>query len=212
MRNILLLIVVVTSALTGAACGGASGNSSNNATGQAKECPAISDTPTEAYKRLYAAVKAKNTDNIKAEMSKKTQEFAVGLAERQKSPIEKIYENGFTATTFADTQPVIRDERIAGCSAGVEVRNTKDQIWEDLPFVNEDGKWKFGMGELFGNSFKSPGKSMGTKEKEAANAVRGDAPPVNMMANVNTSTMANVKPNPVPKYTGPQVEPLPKKK
>lgn len=203
-------MVVLTGVLSGIACGGGEGNSNNAA--QEKTCPTISDTPTEAYKRLYAAVKAKNNDGIAAEMSKKSQEFALGLAQRQNNPIEKVYANGFTATTFSETLPEIRDERIAGCWGAVEVRNSKDQIWEDLPFANEDGMWKFAIGEMFGGSFKSPGKSQGTKEKEAANTARGNVPPSNMTTNSNTSTMANTDTAPAPKYDGPQVEPLPKKK
>lgn len=209
MRNILLLMVVLTSVLSGIACGGGGGNVSNTVT--EKTCSAISDTPTEAYKRLYAAVKAKNTENIKAEMSKQSQGLAESQAARQNIPVEKVYVNGFTATTFAETLPEIRDERVAGCWGAVEVRNSKDQIWEDLPFANEDGKWKFAIGEMFGGSFKSPGKSQGTKEKEAANTVRGNVPPSNMTNN-NTSTMANTNVAPAPKYDGPQVEPLPNKK
>ena len=109
MQKILLLIAVTTTAFGGAACGSAAGTANK---AQAKECPAISDTPTEAYKRLYAAVKAKNTDSIKAEMSKKSQDLAESLAERQKKSIDEIYVNGFTGTTFSPTLPEIRDERI----------------------------------------------------------------------------------------------------
>ena len=201
----------MTIALSGIACG--SGGGGNNAAPQVKTCTAISDTPTEAYKRLYAAVKARNTENIRVEMSEKSQEFATGLAQRQNNPVEKVYENGFTGTTFAETLPEMRDERVAGCWGGVEVRNAKDGIWEDLPFVNEGGMWKFAIGELFGDTFKSPGKSRGTKEKEAANLMRGNSqPPVNRMTNSNTSTMPNVNAKRAPKYDGPQVEPLPKNK
>ena len=211
MRNILLLILVMTIAASGIACGGGGGG--NNAAPQVKTCTAISDTPTEAYKRLYAAVKSKNTENIKAEMSEKSQEFAAGLAQQQKNPIEKVYMNGFTATTFSETLPEIRDERVAGCSGAVEVRNAKDQIWEDLPFVNEGGMWKFAIGETFADTFKSPGKGRAAKEKEAANAMRGNSQaPANQMANNNTSTMPNVNAKRAPKFDGPQVEPLPKNK
>ena len=212
MRNILILILAMTVAVSGIACGGGTGNSNGGGTEPARDCTVGSDTPTEAYKRLYTAVKAKNTESIMGEMSKKSHEFANGLAQQQKNPLEKVYENGFTGTTFSATLPEIRDERIAGCSGAVEVRNTKEQIWEDLPFVAEDGKWKFAIGEMFADTFKSPGKGRATKEKEAANAALGNAPPpMNEMANSNTSTMANTKSTPGPKYTGPQVEPLPKK-
>ncbi len=210
MRNILLSILVVVCALSGFAC---SGSNANKTSSQGKTCPEISDTPTEAYTRLYAAVKSKNTDAIKSEMSKNTQDFAVGISQRQNSTVEKVFENGFTATTFAESLPPIRDERISGCWGAVEVRNSRDQIWEDLPFANEDGKWKLAVGESFAGSYKSPGKSQGAKEREAANALAVNTqPPVNAMNNSNTSTMSNVKTTPAPKYNGPQVEALPNKK
>lgn len=211
MRNIFLLILLGTVALSGIACGGGSGNANagNKVASPERTCSAISDTPTEAYKRLYAAVKTKNTDTIKGEMSKNTQEFAESLAARQKNPIEKVYVNGFTKSTFAETLPEMRDERVAGCWGAVEVRNDADQIWEDLPFANEDGKWKFAMGEMFGGSYKSPGKSQGTREREAANSSNG-APPASRTLNTNTATASNSN-GAAPRYDGPQVEPMPKK-
>jgi hypothetical protein len=144
-------------------------------------------------------------------MTKKSQDFAEGLAARQNKPIEQIYVNGFTGTTFSETLPEIRDERVAGCNGAIEVRNTKDQKWEDLPFMAEDGKWKFAIGEMFADTYKSPGKGLATKEKEAANAARGGMPePMSNTANNNTST--STKRGKAPMYNGPQVEPLPKNK
>jgi len=145
-------------------------------------------------------------------MSKKSQEFAESLAMRQKNPVEKVYENGFTGTTFSAVLPEIRDERVAGCWGGVEVRNDKENRWEDLPYVIEDGKWKFGIGELFGGTYQSPGKGKDTIEREAANVARGDGP-INTIRveNANTSH-SNTNSKTSPKFDGPQVEPLPKKK
>ena len=199
--------------LIAAGCGesGTGNNSNANAAPPERVCSPISDTPTAAYTRLFDAVKSKDTQRIKGEFSVRSQEFAESIAMRQKNPIEKVYVNGFTGTTMAATLPEIRDERILGCWAGVEVRNEKEGRWEDLPFVNENGAWRFAIGELFGGEFKSPGKSQDTKDKEAANAMRPQQQPVNMMA-PNANMNANVNVNKAPKYDGPQVEPLPKKK
>jgi len=189
MRTILLLSLVLSASALGIACG------SKNSCGG-------SDTPTAAYKRLYEAVKAKNTENIKNEMSKTTQDFAIMVAQRQNSPAEKVFENGFTATTFAETLPEIRDERIAGCSGAVEVRNSKDNVWEDLPYVNENGNWKLAVGELFGGSFTSPGKGRAAKEKEAANLMGNGAAQANLATDNNSNSVANAN------FNGTQVEPL----
>jgi hypothetical protein len=153
--------------------------------------PDTGDNPTNAYKKLYAAVKSKNTEDIKANLSKKTQDFAQMAAQRQNSPIEKVFENGFTATTFAEKLPEIRDERIDGDFGAVEVWNSKESHWEDLGFVKEDGRWKLAIGEMFAGTFKSPGKGRDAREKEAANAVSNNMIPLNMNVNGNFTGKGN---------------------
>jgi hypothetical protein len=127
-------------------------------------------TPTEAYKLLFAAVKSKNTESIKKQLTKKTIEFGLMASERNNTPVEKVYENGFTATTFSDALPTMRDERINGDMGALEVWNSKDSRWEDLPFIKEDGAWKLAVGEMFAGTFKSPGPGLDLRQKEAANA------------------------------------------
>lgn len=176
MRNILILILALALAAVVMACG----TSPSGGAG----------SPTEAYKTFYAAVKSKNTDSIKAEMTQKTRAFAEGAAQRQGVTIEKMLENGLTATTFAESLPEIRDERVTGDYGSVEVWNAKDKLWEDLPFIKEEGVWKFAMGELFTGSFKSPGKGQAMKEREAANAMSGNGGVVSV--NINGNGNANV--------------------
>ena len=184
-RAFILFAVIVAAAAFAAACGGRSD----------QPAAIANDTPTEAYKRLYNAVKAKDTDAIRAVMSKETQAFAEMAAQQQKVPVSKVYENGMTGTTFSGNMPEIRDERIRGQWGAVEVWNSKDSRWEDLPFVAEDGSWKLAVGESFKGTYKSPGKGRDYREKEAANIARGGAPDTantNMTANVNT----NIAPDP----------------
>src|ERR1035437_2669109 len=137
------------------------------------------DSPTNAYKALYAAVKSKDTEAIKRQLTKKTLEFAAFASQKNNTPLEKVYENGFTATTFSDTLPNIRDERVNGDMGAVEVWNSKESRWEDLPFIKEDGAWKLAMGELFAGTYKSPGPGRDILERQAANAMANTAPPQN---------------------------------
>lgn len=144
------------------------------------------DSPTAAYKRLYSAVKSKNTDAIKAQLTKKSIEFGAMAAQRNNSPLEKVYENGFTATTFSETLPTMRDERIAGDMGALEVWNSKEKKWEDLAFVKEDGAWKLAVGDMFAGSYKSPGPGQDQLEKQAANSAANSN--IQMpAANANTS-------------------------
>jgi len=130
-------------------------------------------TPSDAYRLLYAAVKAKKTEKIKQVMSNSTMTFAGFAAEQQNQSLEKMFENGLTATTFADKLPEVRDERVNGKFGAVEVFNQKDNRWEDLPFVLEDGGWKLAVGDSFKGDYKSPGKGQAQLEMEA-NSLMGD--------------------------------------
>ena len=213
MKQFFFAFSILIIALIGTSCTEPSSNNAN-ARPAAKEvkCDPTMDTPTEAYKRLFAAVKAKDTAKIRQEMTENTQQFAQMVAERQKKPVDEAFANGFTATTFAPELPQIRDERVVGCFGAIEVRNDKESRWEDLPFMIEGGQWKLAVGETFGGVFQQPGKGQDVREREAANTARGNTAIPNMMSgqpisNVNAASNMNA-----PKYDGPQVQPLPNKK
>lgn len=126
-------------------------------------------TPTDAYIMLYTAVKAKQTDAIKKMMSQKTVGFAEGVAGQQKKPVASVFENGFTATTFAPTMPQMRDERVKEDMGALEVWNEKDKKWEDLPFIKEDDGWKLAIGDIFAGTYQKPAKGQAQIEDEASN-------------------------------------------
>lgn len=139
-------------------------------------------SPTDTYKNLYAAVKSKNTDSIKKWMSKKTLGFAEGVAAQQKTPIDDVFKNGFTGTTFAASMPPMRDERIKDDMGALEVWNAKDQRWEDLPFVKEEDGWKLAVGDLFAGTYETPEKGQAAKDAEEANKLSN-----NMIMGANTN-------------------------
>jgi hypothetical protein len=198
MRSLLLTSLLTALLAIILACQpGATGNS-NSGGGAAA---GTNGSPTEAYKQLYAAVKSKDIEKIKATMSKSTQAFAQMVAARQNSPIEKVFENGFTATTFADSLPEIRDERVKGEYGAVEVWNEKDKRWEDLGFIYEDGAWKLAIGEMFGGKFQSPGVGRAIKEQEAANALNGNNMINALPSNVNNSNVKMIIPKERPEPT-----------
>lgn len=148
--------------------------------------PAVkAQTPTEAFKLLYEAVKSKDTERIRQMMSKSTQGFAAGYAQQTKQSIPEVYKNGLTATTLAESLPETRDERVKDTFGAVEVFNAKDSRWENLPFVLEDGGWKLAVGDVFQDTYKSPGLSIGEMEAQKANSM--DKFPTTV-ANSNTPT------------------------
>ncbi len=153
--------------------------------------PLKADTPTEAYKSMYAAVKAKDNARIQQLMSKNTLTFAGFALEKQKQSLEKVLENGLTATTFAPSLPEIRDERVSGEFGALEVFSQKDNRWEDLPFVLEDGMWKLAVGDSFKGTYKSPGKGQAQTEMEANNPMTAaEIPSANTNGNANSKNGA----------------------
>lgn len=149
-------------------------------------------SPTEAYKMLYTAVKAKKAADIKMMLSKDTIKFAEGVSAQTKKSLDEQIKNGFTRTTFAPSMPEIRDERIKDKMGAVEVYNASDKKWEDLPFILEDGGWKLAIGNIFNGSWQRPGEPQSLVERKNANIANGN----NMIpyGNMNNANTANVQP------------------
>jgi hypothetical protein len=168
----------------------ACGSSSPTPTGSAQ-------TPTEAYKMLFAAVKSKNTEEIKKMLSANTQMLGEFQASRSNQPLEKVFANGFTETTFSANLPQIRDERVSENFGAVEVWNEKSRVWEDLPFIKEDGVWKLAVGDIFKGTYESPGRPQSFRESEAANIADPSRQAV-QNANVNMTITNKNNPQPPP--------------
>lgn len=191
MNKIIALTISLFCFMLIASCSGPATNS-NGAANVADP----NDNPIEAYKRLFAAVKAKDANAIKNSVSEKTQGLAETLAARQKKSVDEVYANGFTATTFADSLPEIRDLRVKDDMGAIEVWNSKDQRWEDLPFIREPSGWKLAVGDLFANTYRTPGRGRDAIEREAANVMNGNQTkvvnaPMNAPANINANSASN---------------------
>ena len=176
--KIVTTIFLSVSVIFSFACQKQSAENSNTATAEKSNTPIETantvktlkpESPTEAYKMLYEAVKAKDTAKIKQLVTKSTEGMAQFMAQTYKQSIEKSYENGFTSTTFAPTLPEIRDERIKENFGALEVYSQKDNRWEDLPFMFEDGGWRLAVGDAYQGKYQLPSKGKAQKEMEASN-------------------------------------------
>lgn len=113
-------------------------------------------TPAQAYKTMYFAVKCKNVVGIKNVLSRETIEFMTAAAEMQKKPFDEAIANGLSESTFSNTLPKLCADRVKKKMGALEVKRT-DGVWEDLPFVWEDGQWKLAVGDLFKGTYRKPG-------------------------------------------------------
>lgn len=192
IKKSFLLAVIISAALAAIGCENTGGSP---------------DSPTGAYKGLYAAVKSKNPEEIKKWMSKSSLGFAEMAAKQQNSSIDKVLENGFTATTFAAQLPEIRDERIDGNMGAVEVWNGKDKRWEDLPFIKEETGWKLAIGDTFAGTFKTPGQGMAARQAEEANKMSNGY--VEAPAQPNSNLNLNMKRPQLPSQVANKMPPPP---
>ena len=151
-------------------------------------------SPTEAYKMLFAAVKSKDAEKIKKMMSENSIGFAGFVSGQQSKPVEEVIANGFTATTFSPTLPQMRDERIKDNFGALEVLNPQTKQWEDLPFVREESGWKLAIGDMFKGTYEKPGIGKAVREQEAANAVNNNMTEVKPNANANTNGVNVITP------------------
>jgi hypothetical protein len=147
-------------------------------------------TPSEAYRMLFAAVKSQDSTKIKSMLSKGSMGLAEMASGQQKKPVEEVIKNGFTETTFVDDYPQLRDERVKGNFGAVEVWNAQRKQWDDIPFIIEDGNWKAAFGEAFGGTWKSPGKGQAMIDQENANTNNP-----NSMIKLNPAANANMNGN-----------------
>src|ERR1044072_1777476 len=115
------------------------------------------NSPAAVYARMFAAVKAGNTEGIVREMSVASRQLAKYMADSYKKTLADSYKNGLSETTFSATLPAMRDLRTEGGVAAMEVRLPNGK-WENIAFVLEDNRWKLGMGDGFFGKIKSPGK------------------------------------------------------
>ena len=178
-KNKVISVFLLSVALLSLSCAKQTAQSGNNSNSNSSSGDKA-QTPTEAYKMLFAAVKAKDKEKIKQLMSKSTLGLAEFSGSQQKKSVDQILENGFVAPTLAPSLTEIRDERVMDNFGAVEVFNPKDDRWEDLPFVLEDGGWKLAVGDIFQNTYKLPGKGRAQIEREASNT--GMPMPANSVA------------------------------
>lgn len=185
-KNIIVFVFAATLALNVFACRQATAPVDNTAANTAPvsaNAGTPANSPTEAYKMLFAAVRAKDSAGIERMMSKATLGMAGGAAKQFGVTLEKQLRNGMLETTITDTLPEMRDERVRDNYGAIEVYNKKTGGWDETFFIKEDGGWKMAAGEMFAGSYKSPGKSRSQVEAEASNSAGNNM--VEIKPNIN---------------------------
>ena len=147
---------IAIAALGFAACSSAPSNQSVNtgnvAVNSVTAPPPTSNTaasnrsPMETLRALNAASKAKDVSVIKNLVSNGTLQLMEKSAQNQNKSVDEI----LTADDGApfNELPEMRDEKINGETATVEIKNAVTKEFEKIPFVRENGEWKLALDVL----------------------------------------------------------------
>ncbi|MGB7924780.1 MAG: nuclear transport factor 2 family protein [Pyrinomonadaceae bacterium] len=134
-----LMIGIVAVALVGAACNRGAGAS-----------------PTATFTAYYEASKNKDVEGVKKTFSKTTLELFERQAKEQNKTVDEMFKTGMERKPLTGNMPELRNEKINGNDATLEVKDEQSGRWDTLTFVKEDGQWKIALDKM---GTQSPGAS-----------------------------------------------------
>lgn len=102
----------------------------------------------EVIKEYVTALQEKDIQKIKAISSKKTIKLMEETSKDEKISLEEAIRKNEPVIPPMLKTPEIRNEKIQGDRATVEIKNPINDSWTELLFVREDGKWKMGAGDM----------------------------------------------------------------
>ncbi len=112
----------------------------------------LAGSPTEVLKAFTEATKTKDAEAIKKTLSKNTMKVAEETAKKQNISVDAMLTK--VENLEGKQLPEIRNEKIEGDNATVEVKNSATGEYDVMPFVKEDGSWKIALDVFMDNMMK----------------------------------------------------------
>jgi Domain of unknown function (DUF4878) len=103
-------------------------------------------SPTETLRAFDEASRKKDTAAIKSYISQGTLDLLNKRAEKEKRSVDELLKQGEALPP--GEVPEMRNEKIEGDKATVELQNTFTGEYEVIPLVKEDGVWKVALDVL----------------------------------------------------------------
>lgn len=157
-----LAATIILCALATGACNKGTGGNTNNANTNANSNTAAANsnaaasttpaavttggdysTPSAAFKTFYSAAKANDTEAMKRSMSKKTLQVMQEEATKEKKSVDDVFKE--MNKDAPASMPEIRNEKIEGEKASIEIKDDKMDKWTPVPFVKEGNQWKIAL-------------------------------------------------------------------
>jgi len=125
----------------------------------------IAQSPTEAMKALNEASKTNDAAAIKGLVSKGTLALLEESAKEKNTTIDELLQRD-DSMPFEEI-PEMRNEKITGDKATLEIKNTLSGQYSTIPFVKEDGSWRIAFDVYLKEVEETMRKQMGNQEHSA---------------------------------------------
>jgi len=100
-------------------------------------------SPTATFKTFFEAQQKKDIAGMKQQLSKTSLAMMEASAKEQGVTLDKMIEGQLeNPASKVDKLPEMRNEKINGNEATLELQNEATQKWDTMYFVKEDGAWK----------------------------------------------------------------------
>lgn len=115
-------------------------------------------SPTDTLKTFIEASKNKDAETVKKTLSKGTIGMIEETAKAQNTTVDDLLkkDNGMTVKEL----PEMRNEKIEGDTATLEVKNVVTGDFDSIPFVKEDGGWKIALDKFMQQLMKKSREQM----------------------------------------------------
>ena len=107
-------------------------------------------SPKETIATLVAGIKKKDAATIKSCMSKASVSEFEKQAKKVKKPLDELLVEIFEEEEEMKKVPEMKNEKIDGDNATLDIKDSEMDRWDTVPFVKEDGAWKIAFDKAQG--------------------------------------------------------------
>lgn len=102
--------------------------------------------PSATFKTFFEAQQKKDVAAMKQTLSKTSISMMEASAKQQNLTLDKMIQGQLeNPSARIDKVPEMRNEKINGDSATIELRNEDANRWDTMYFVKEEGAWKIAL-------------------------------------------------------------------
>ena len=115
--------------------------------------------PSATFKAFFEAQQKKDVAGMKQTLSKTSIAMMEASAKQQGVTLDKMIQSQLdNPSARIDKVPEMRNEKINGDSATVELRNEDANRWDTMYFVKEDGAWKIALDRTMEEMLRKDGQ------------------------------------------------------